>query len=457
MGPHIFVWFVCVCVSLLDSLFQVRRHLSINVNHVLLLQLSHQKAVGIQSFLCTTASRSQSGGRDWCVESNYELHCLHGCDLHMLHWDLDYVFRPWMHVAAGSSMLVRLLCRLNKDWPPTTCCISDSSLTGFSFGVGCSSTDSLQGQWDLTQLPPKVIFVFNIEKMSLATKLILFILAERASWLKPSTAVWRQELNRRTMADTQCVPASIQCGHAACVDVCLVHVGAECFHWSHVAYHATYIHNPPPLKMYGEGGEAGICSYISTPPPPLKRVLLYEPFFGKIKRLPKEVGDVPHTFSVFGFKSLFRKRWGGGFIHWFCKAMDLWCSWSFPGESYEIAATLLRPLPLFSKPRSFVRLQPWQRERLEIALDSLILWPDIERSCGNQSKGIINFLRLKQHSPPYFHTFPVFYRKPPSPPYIYIIHLILSHLIISHPDYCSKWTWPPYVSYILRFSLAMNW
>lgn len=134
MGPHIFVWFVCV--SLLDSLFQVRRHLSINVNLVLLLQLSHQKAVGIQSFLCTTASRSQSGGRDWCVESNYELHCLHGCDLHMLHWDLDYVFRPWMHVAAGSSMLVRLLCRLNKDWPPTTCCISDSSLTGFSFGVG---------------------------------------------------------------------------------------------------------------------------------------------------------------------------------------------------------------------------------------------------------------------------------------------------------------------------------
>ena len=134
MGPHIFVWFVCV--SLLDSLFQVRRHLSINVKLVLLLQLSHQKAVGIQSFLCTTASRSQSGGRDWCVESNYELHCLHGCDLHMLHWDLDYVFRPWMHVAAGSSMLVRLLCRLNKDWPPTTCCISDSSLTGFSFGVG---------------------------------------------------------------------------------------------------------------------------------------------------------------------------------------------------------------------------------------------------------------------------------------------------------------------------------
>ena len=235
---------------------------------------------------------------------------------------------------------------------------------------------------------------------------------------------------------------AIQCGHAACVDVCLVHVGAECFHWSHVAYHATYIHNPPPLKMYGEGGEAGICSYISTPPPPLKRVLLYELFFGKIKRLPKEVGDVPHTFSVFGFKSLFRKRWGGGFIHWFCKAMDLWCSWSFPGESYEIAATLLRPLPLFSKPRSFVRLQPWQRERLEIALDSLILWPDIERSCGNQSKGIINFLRLKQHVPLTFIHFQCFTGNH-LVPLIYFIHLILSHLIISHPDYCSKWTWLP--------------
>ena len=221
MGPHIFVWFVCV--SLLDSLFQVRRHLSINVNLVLLLQLSHQKAVGIQSFLCTTASGSQSGGRDWCVESNYELHCLHGCDLHMLHWDLDYVFRPWMHVAAGSSMLVRLLCRLNKDWPPTTCCISDSSLTGFSFGVGLQQHRFSSGSVGPHPTSPKVIFVFNIEKMSLATKLILFILAERASWLKPSTAVWRQELNRRTMADTQCVPASR--GHtmrSCCMRWCLL-------------------------------------------------------------------------------------------------------------------------------------------------------------------------------------------------------------------------------------------
>ena len=68
-------------------------------------------------------------------------------------------------------------------------------------------------------------------------------------------------------------------------------------------------------------------------------------FFGKIKRLPKEVGGAPHTFSVFGFKSLFRKRWGGGFIHWFFKAMDLWCSWSFPGVSYEIAWRFWGPSP----------------------------------------------------------------------------------------------------------------
>jgi hypothetical protein len=45
----------------------------------------------------------------------------------------------------------------------------------------------------------------------------------------------------------------------------------------------------------------------------------------------------------------------------------------------------------FNKPRNFVRLQPLQRERLEIAWVSLILWPDIERSSGNQPKGIIIF------------------------------------------------------------------
>ena len=55
------------------------------------------------------------------------------------------------------------------------------------------------------------------------------------------------------------------------------------------------------------------------------------------------MGGGLHTFSVFGFKSLFTKRWGSGFIHWFCKAMDVWCHGVFPGESYEIARRFWPP------------------------------------------------------------------------------------------------------------------
>ena len=101
---------------------------------------------------------------------------------------------------------------------------------------------------------------------------------------------------------------------------------------------------------------------------------------------------------------------------------------------------------LFSKPRNFVRLQPWQRERREIALDSLILWPDIERSCGKQSKGIVSFSGWNNIVPSFFHTFPVFYRNHLAPPIFYTFDIVSSH-----PDYCSQWTWSPYVSYILRF------
>ena len=62
--------------------------------------------------------------------------------------------------------------------------------------------------------------------------------------------------------------------------------------------------------MYTEG-EGGRAFFIHFQPPlPLKQHLLYD-FFRKIKRLPKEVGGRPNIFSVFGFKSLFRKRWGG--------------------------------------------------------------------------------------------------------------------------------------------------
>ena len=85
--------------------------------------------------------------------------------------------------------------------------------------------------------------------------------------------------------------------------------------------------------------------FLHFHPPPSETGITVWTCFCKIKRLPKEMGGAPHTFSVFGFKSLFRKRWGGGFIHWFCKAIDLWCSWSFPGESYEIAWRFWGPSP----------------------------------------------------------------------------------------------------------------
>ena len=37
---------------------------------------------------------------------------------------------------------------------------------------------------------------------------------------------------------------------------------------------------------------------MMDPPPTLKREFLYDFFFCKIKRLPKEVGGGPHTFLV---------------------------------------------------------------------------------------------------------------------------------------------------------------
>ena len=67
------------------------------------------------------------------------------------------------------------------------------------------------------------------------------------------------------------------------------------------------IYDPQPLKMYGEGG--GRQGIFHTFLPPSETGIIVLTFFGsKLKRLPKEVGGAPHTFSVFGFKSLFRKR-----------------------------------------------------------------------------------------------------------------------------------------------------
>ena len=81
-----------------------------------------------------------------------------------------------------------------------------------------------------------------------------------------------------------------------------------------------------------------------------------------------------------------------------------------------------------NKPRNFVRLQPLQRERLEIAGASLILWPDIERSCGNQPKGIVSFWGWNNIVPPYFHTFPVFIRNHLAPPIFYTFDIVSYHL-----------------------------
>ena len=69
-------------------------------------------------------------------------------------------------------------------------------------------------------------------------------------------------------------------------------------------YHVGNI--PHPLKCMERGGAGNFSSETG---------IIVLTFFGKIKRLPKEVGGAPHTFSVFGFKRLFRKRWGGGFIY----------------------------------------------------------------------------------------------------------------------------------------------
>ena len=121
----------------------------------------------------------------------------------------------------------------------------------------------------------------------------------------------------------------------------------------------TSADHPPPLKMYEEGGGTREFFIHFQGPPPLWNGYFCMNFVCKIKRLPREVGGGPHTFSVFGFKSLFRKRWGGGFIHWFCKAMDVWCSWSFPGESYEIARRFWAPPWNLSLPMMGGHLPPW--------------------------------------------------------------------------------------------------
>ncbi len=65
--------------------------LPINIHPVLPFQLSNQKVVGLQSLLCSPATCSESWRRHWSLEVHFEFRCLHGRDLHMLHWDLDKI------------------------------------------------------------------------------------------------------------------------------------------------------------------------------------------------------------------------------------------------------------------------------------------------------------------------------------------------------------------------------
>ena len=92
---------------------------------------------------------------------------------------------------------------------------------------------------------------------------------------------------------------------------------------------APNIPHPLKLKCMERGG--GREFFIHFHPPSETGIFVWT-FFVKLRNYLKRWGGAPHTFSAFGFKSLFRKRWGGGFIHWFCKAMNLWCSWNFPGN-----------------------------------------------------------------------------------------------------------------------------
>ena len=101
--------------------------------------------------------------------------------------------------------------------------------------------------------------------------------------------------------------------------------------------------------MYIEGGEPGILIHFQGPPPPLKRVFFVWTSFCKIKRLPKEVGSVPHTFSVFGFKSLFRKRWGGGFHTLILQGHGSLMLMEFSWGILRNSMTLLTTPPLKSK------------------------------------------------------------------------------------------------------------
>ena len=69
----------------------------------------------------------------------------------------------------------------------------------------------------------------------------------------------------------------------------------------------SYYEDPPPLKMYEEGGVPGNFSYISRPPPTLKRVFLYELLFVKLRGYLKRWGVVLIHFQYLASKACLEK------------------------------------------------------------------------------------------------------------------------------------------------------
>ena len=96
------------------------------------------------------------------------------------------------------------------------------------------------------------------------------------------------------------------------------------------------INDPPPFKIYFHGGRQGIC-HTFPHPLPLKGFSFF-----KVRGYLRRWG-VFRTHSQY-WTNLFRKRWGGSLLHWFCK-LDRWCSWSCPSESYGIAWRFWGPSP----------------------------------------------------------------------------------------------------------------
>ena len=104
-------------------------------------------------------------------------------------------------------------------------------------------------------------------------------------------------------------------------------------------------------------------------------------------------------------------------------------------KGFQSIMNKMRSRPV-SKPRNFARLQPWQKERLEIVFTSLTIdsVARYRKKLWKSSKGHRQFLRLKQHSPPLLSCLSYIsgvLQKPPSPPYILYIWycLIWSRLL----------------------------